>query len=106
MMRRASAAGAVLLLAGCAGPRPSIPQSAAVVAPTAWRVDGGAGAIQAIQNDWWESFGDPALNALVGEALRNNVDVMVAASRVAQVALLGRPTHLPKTKAATVVSPG
>jgi NodT family efflux transporter outer membrane factor (OMF) lipoprotein len=84
MMRRASAAGAVLLLAGCAGPRPSIPQSAAVVAPTAWRVDGGAGAIQAIQNDWWESFGDPALNALVGEALRNNVDVMVAASRVAQ----------------------
>jgi multidrug efflux system outer membrane protein len=31
---------------------------------------------------WWQSFGDPVLNALVEEALVKNADVLVAAARI------------------------
>lgn len=31
---------------------------------------------------WWEVFGDPELEALIDEALRNNFDVRIAAARV------------------------
>ncbi len=31
---------------------------------------------------WWTSFGDPALDALIAEALRNNQDLRIAAVRV------------------------
>ena len=33
---------------------------------------------------WWTSFGDPALDALVTEALANNEDLRIAAARVDQ----------------------
>jgi len=33
---------------------------------------------------WWEQFGDPVLNALVETALRENLDVRIAAARVDQ----------------------
>ena len=34
--------------------------------------------------EWWEQFGDPALNQLIDEALRENRDVRIAAARVDQ----------------------
>lgn len=40
----------------------------------------------AIQNGWLRSFGDPALEALVSEALAYNSDLRIAASRVEQAA--------------------
>lgn len=33
---------------------------------------------------WWESFDDPALNALVAEALENNADIRIAAAQLEQ----------------------
>jgi multidrug efflux system outer membrane protein len=33
---------------------------------------------------WWARFGDPALDALVTEALANNEDLRIAAARVDQ----------------------
>lgn len=31
---------------------------------------------------WWSAFNDPALQALIGEAVRNNYDVQIAAARI------------------------
>lgn len=87
-----------LMLAGCAGPRPSSPGSAAVVAPPEWRGDAGGAAVQPIPSAWWEGFGDPVLSALVDKAVRDNVDLLAATSRIAEaraqfrlVASQGRP---------------
>jgi len=33
---------------------------------------------------WWEVFNDPALHALIGEALTNNNDLVIAAARIEQ----------------------
>jgi multidrug efflux system outer membrane protein len=33
---------------------------------------------------WWSAFNDPALQALIGEAVRNNYDVKIAAARIEQ----------------------
>ncbi len=38
----------------------------------------------AAETTWWTSFGDPALDALVTEALANNEDLRIAAARVDQ----------------------
>jgi len=75
---------AVLLatvIAGCTiGPDYERP---AVVAPTAWRIDYGT-AVDVANTRWWEQFGDPVLNELVETALRQNLDVRIAAARVDQ----------------------
>jgi HAE1 family hydrophobic/amphiphilic exporter-1/multidrug efflux pump len=43
-----------------------------------------------LQPDWWRQFNDPVLNALIDEALKNNDDLLIAASRIEQArALLG-----------------
>ena len=41
-----------------------------------------AGAANALDARWWTGFGDPALDALVAEALANNEDLRIAAARV------------------------
>ncbi|MEF8753136.1 MAG: efflux transporter outer membrane subunit [Accumulibacter sp.] len=68
-------------LAGCmVGPdyvRPT------VESPTAWRIEYPMAADVA-NTRWWEQFGDPALNDLVDGALRENLDVRIAAARVDQ----------------------
>ena len=38
---------------------------------------------------WWEQLGDPVLNQLIDEALRENRDVRIAAARVDQ--FIGAP---------------
>ncbi len=70
-------------LAACTtGPdyqRPELPL------PTAWR--GGIGDDAGLVNArWWQAFGDPALEALVDEAIDANQDLAVATARVEQFA--------------------
>ena len=48
--------------------------------PPAWKADLAAAAVT---NGWLKSFNDPVLEAIVAEALANNPDLHVAASRVA-----------------------
>ena len=64
---------------GCTlGPNYQRPQ---IEAPTAYRY--AEPAAQAIADvEWWEGFGDPVLSDLVRDALRNNLDVRIAAARV------------------------
>ena len=79
MRRQALLVGAVLLV-GCAGPRPQIPVEAGFAAPTAWRSD--ATSAGNTPDAWWMSFGDPALNQVVDQALAHNDDIAIAAERV------------------------
>ncbi|MBJ7499165.1 MAG: efflux transporter outer membrane subunit [Sphingopyxis sp.] len=68
------------LLAACAGPNVATTDVAPVAAPPTWRTDVGTDA--PLQRDWWLSFGDPALAALVEKAIANNSDIGIAAARV------------------------
>lgn len=52
--------------------------------PAAWKASGGVAA--SVADRWLASFDDPALSALVDEALAYNADLRVAAARVEQAA--------------------
>jgi len=54
-----------------------------VDSPEAWRIDYPKAA-EVANTKWWEQFGDPVLNELVESALRENLDVRIAAARVDQ----------------------
>jgi multidrug efflux system outer membrane protein len=71
----------ILALAACAGPKADVPTDARVAPPSAWR--GGAATAEQITADWWRSFNDPALSAIVESALAHNTDIAIAATRVA-----------------------
>ena len=43
-----------------------------------------------VASEWWTTFNDPALDAVVREALANNHDIRAAAARVAAAAALAR----------------
>jgi multidrug efflux system outer membrane protein len=78
---------AMSLLAGCAVTReperrPELSLPAALPAVDGTTVD--------LPDPWWTIFGDPTLDALVREALANNVDAAVAAARVAEARALAR----------------
>ena len=79
-MNRSAVVVCLIVLAGCAGPRPRAPLDAAIPAPTSWRGDGAIG--DAVASDWWSAFGDPALEQCVREALAHNDDIAMAAERV------------------------
>jgi multidrug efflux system outer membrane protein len=72
---------ASLLLTACSiGPdyvRPT------VATPPQWRLDYEAAACLA-DTAWWQGFEDPALNGLIETALKENLDLQVAAARVDQ----------------------
>ena len=71
----------VLLLAGCTvGPDWQQPK---IETPPAWRIDY-AQAVVLANARWWQAFGDPVLDQLVEDALRNNRDLVQAAARVEQ----------------------
>src|SRR5690606_35026976 len=77
-----------LALAGC-GAMMKTPYTAPEVAmPGQWQ----APAVPAQQAmsayPWWHRFNDPALNALVGEALRTNNDLAAATIRVRRAQLI------------------
>ena len=68
-------------IAGCTvGPDYQRPT---VLAPTDWRMDYPK-ATDVANTKWWEQFADPMLNELVETALRENLDVRIAAARVDQ----------------------
>jgi multidrug efflux system outer membrane protein len=71
----------VAVLAGCTvGPDYARPT---VESPGTWRIDYPAAADVA-NTRWWEQFSDPVLNELVESALRENLEVRIAAARVDQ----------------------
>jgi multidrug efflux system outer membrane protein len=68
------------VLGGCAlGPNYARP---AVVQPPTFRGQTTAEAASLADAPWWEAFRDPALQALIAEAIRQNYDVRIAAARV------------------------
>jgi outer membrane protein, multidrug efflux system len=69
-----------IVLAGCAGPAVKTSVIAPVQPAASWRTDGGATA--PIDSQWWASFSDPPLVALIDKALAHNSDVAIAAARV------------------------
>ena len=77
-------------VAGCAlNPPPTASDLQAqalphTVVPAAWKTGGGAAV--PVADRWLASFEDPALSALVDEALLYNADLQVAAARVEQAA--------------------
>jgi multidrug efflux system outer membrane protein len=81
MRKRLVAVVVGALLAGCAvGPDYVKP---AIETPAAWRID--LPQAESLANTaWWRQFGDPALDALIEEALKNNADLQIAAARVDQ----------------------
>lgn len=78
-MRRGALA--LAFLGGCAvGPDW---QAAKVETPPAWRIEY-ADAVAVANSKWWQAFGDPVLDKLVEDALRENRDLLQAAARVDQ----------------------
>jgi len=77
----------VLALAGCALLTPptqtevlnqALPKGTQI--PHAWKANAKTGAVT---NDWLKGFNDPVLNAIVAEAMANNLDLRQATDRVA-----------------------
>ena len=89
-----SAAAAMILLGGCALKKP--PDADAIKAggmahvsvPSQWA--GGATEHAAVVDDWLSTFHDPQLSAAVAEAIANNSDLRVAATRVEQARLYAK----------------
>jgi outer membrane protein, multidrug efflux system len=68
-------------LSGCTvGPDWQKPQPEA---PQGWRIEYRE-AVEVANTRWWEAFGDPVLDKLVGDALQENRDLAQAAARVDQ----------------------
>lgn len=81
MRTRLLATFLAVFLAGCTvGPDYQRP---VVQSPNAWRIDYPK-ATEVANTKWWEQFGDPVLNELVETALRENLDIQVAAARIDQ----------------------
>jgi len=72
----------LLLLTACVGSRPEPPTHASVTPPQIWRTDVTPGG--GISSNWWQAFGDPVLTRVVDSAVDNNVDIGLAAARVAE----------------------
>lgn len=79
----AGCAGIAVALAGCAapdlGPRPELSAPSAYASRDSLAVASDA-AWPAAQ--WWRGYGDPQLDALIGEALAGSPDIAIAAARV------------------------
>jgi outer membrane protein, multidrug efflux system len=79
-----SCTAAVVLLGGCSmAPKLEVTPPAL---PDANTTATGSDVNQSVNMKWWEDFHDANLNTLIDEALKNNDDLMIAASRVAQAA--------------------
>jgi len=80
---------AALALAGCAA-TVAPPPASTVQTPAAWRTAAGPAQGGVVEKEWWKTFGDPALTALVARALEHNGDLRIARARVEQYrALVG-----------------
>jgi NodT family efflux transporter outer membrane factor (OMF) lipoprotein len=82
MMRAAVPIATLLALAGCAvGPDYRRP-AATMAAEGSLRTAIGAEPVSELPDRWWSLYADPALDALVEEALAHNSDLRVAAGNV------------------------
>ncbi|GGY73854.1 efflux transporter outer membrane subunit [Pseudoduganella plicata] len=73
---------AALLLAGCAA-KVAPPPPSTLQVPAGWRAPPLADvARRPVDRAWWQGFNDPALTALVTQALANNGDLRVARARI------------------------
>ncbi len=84
LIRLMPAAAALVILSACSvapvqPPVPSVPLPAAFT-----QAGPAAASTQAFDGAWWAGYGDPALTALVEQALAANQDVAIALQRVAQ----------------------
>ncbi|MGA3055793.1 MAG: efflux transporter outer membrane subunit [Candidatus Korobacteraceae bacterium] len=88
----------VLFTAGCAVKRPpdttqavkdSLP--AATKIPDQWTSQGASAA--AVQTEWLKSFGDPQMDAIVAEGLKNNLYLQAAATRIDAAANIVTEAH-------------
>ncbi len=89
-MSRSTCVMSVVALAACAAPPPVQHELPNVAAPDQWQEREGHADEAPLAADWWTTFGDPALTALVERALARNHDLAAAASRLEQAALRGR----------------
>ena len=87
----------ILLILGVSGCLRSVappPRALDVPAPEAW--EAGKTAPGLVEDSWWKTLGDPALETIVQEAIHNNRDLRAAAARLeraliqAQIAGAGR----------------
>ncbi len=81
----ALASAVVLTLAGCASSA-GIESSAKPIAPASVGLNEGAAgaAVSPLATDWWQSFGDSELNALVVKALEGSPNLKAAQARLAR----------------------
>jgi NodT family efflux transporter outer membrane factor (OMF) lipoprotein len=94
-------AGLATMLSACAGPNVATTSVTPVTPQVAWRTDADPAA--PLPRDWWRSFGDPTLAALVDKALSNNSDIGLAVARVREARAnfaLARAQTLPAIDAA------
>jgi len=83
-----AAASLAVLLAACT--TPEAVQESKITTPDAWTRLSKSEAVLAstdaveIEQSWWKSFNDPALDRLIGRALANNKSLQIAAARVAE----------------------
>ncbi|MEF9995599.1 MAG: efflux transporter outer membrane subunit [Burkholderiaceae bacterium] len=83
-MTRLTLMACALALAGCAlGPDYRRPD---LGVPAVYRSADLGGAVAALDSQWWKQFGDPALDALVVEAVANNRNLQVAVANVERAA--------------------
>jgi outer membrane protein TolC len=98
-MRRFSliiASTTLALLSGCAtvpklGSAPQLRTSAAFDSTRAFAAPAGATRDWPAA-EWWRGFGDPQLDTLIAEALRDSPDVAAAAARIASAEALAQQT--------------
>jgi multidrug efflux system outer membrane protein len=77
--------------------------------PAAFRAENQATNIPYAELTWWEVYGDATLQALIREALTNNYDLRIAASRVEQaqaLAMQARSQFVPSVNYGGTVSRG
>ena len=75
---------AVTLSACAAGPDYRAPQPAALGVPAAYSQGEGAALDPADLAQWWTRLNDPALSALIDQAIANNLDIVQAQARLRQ----------------------
>ncbi len=77
--------GSALLLSACAaGPDYRAPQAASLGIPEAYSQGNGAAIDTAELAQWWTRLDDPALSALIDQAIANNLDIVQAQARLRQ----------------------
>ncbi len=85
-LRCVLAAATYFLLSGCINLGPDYKQPAVgFQTPAAYEYAPRAGKPLAVEDRWWEIFGDDDLNRLVNDVLKNNWDIKQAAARVLEL---------------------